>query len=293
MRISNSDETTAKTLIQSILGNSTQYPLPLTAPESIVIQPTSAGSTLAPGDKNEIFNGFGVFPYAPGHMVNDIMVPSNDPRLPVYFTLNKSGQYKGVDNTLTDNQVTTGITAGDFSMWDSTTFLFNQKLPGILITAAEVNFIRAEAFERWGGGDAKAAYENGIRQSIAFWYSVNNNADNVDSKMITSKETPPTEAQITAYLADPLVAYGTNNLDKIALQKWIDFTVVQANQAWAEYRRTKMPSLSFPTDVSSTKAPNPPTRLLYPSSETSLNAANYAAEQAADKPTTKIFWDVK
>jgi hypothetical protein len=293
MRISNSDETAAKSLIQTILGNPTQYPVPNTASESIVIQPSGATSTLAPSDKNEIWNGFGVFPYAPGKMVNDVMVPSNDPRLAVYFTTNKSGVYRGVDNTLTESEVNTSITAGDFSMWDSTTFLFDQKLPGILITAAEVNFIKAEAYERWGGGNAKDAYENGIRQSIAFWYSVNNNADNVDTKLVPSKVPAPSDAEITAYLADPLVAYGTNNLEKIALQKWIDFTVYQANQAWAEYRRTKLPALSFPTDGSSTAAPNPPSRLLYPSSETSLNATNYQAVQSQDKSTTKIFWDVK
>jgi hypothetical protein len=103
----------------------------------------------------------------------------------------------------------------------------------------------------------------------------------------------PTEAEIVAYLANPLVAYGTNNLQKIATQKWIDFTVLQANQAWAEWRRTKFPVLSFPTDNSSTAAPNIPTRLLYPSSEAVLNTENYAAVQNADKTTTKIFWDVK
>jgi hypothetical protein len=288
MRVSYKNEASSKSLVQTILGNPTQYPLVNTASESILIQPNSPTSSLAPADQNEIRNGFDVFPYASGKMVNDIMVPSNDPRLPVYFTLNSSGMYKGVYNTMTEAQVTAGIAAGDFSRWDSTTFTENHVLPGILITAAEVNFLKAEAYERWGGGDAKAAYENGIRQSIAFWYSINNKSDRA-----AGKETPPTEAQILAYLGDALVAYGTNNLQKIATQKWIDFTVLQANQAWAEWRRTKFPVLNFPTDNSSTAAPNVPTRLLYPSSEAVLNSENYAAVQNADKTTTKIFWDVK
>lgn len=288
MRISYKNETAAKSLVQTILGNATQYPLINAANESIIVQPNSPTSTLAPADANEIRNGFDVDPYAPGKMVNDIMAPSLDPRLPVYFTKNASGNYKGVGNTLTETQVTTGITAGDFSRWDSTTFSENRVLPGILITAAEVSFLKAEAYERWGGGAAQTAYETGIRQSIAFWYAINSN-----SASSAAKDTPPTEAQILAFLASPLVAYGTNNIEKIATQKWIDFTVLQANQAWAEWRRTKFPVLFFPTDNSTAAAPNVPTRLLYPSSESTLNAVNYAAVQSADRPTTKIFWDVK
>jgi len=223
MRTSYKNETTSKSLVQTILGNATQYPLINTATESIVIQPSNPVSTLAAPDKNEIWNGFGVDPYAPGKMVNDVMVPSNDPRLPVYFTTNRVGGYKGIYNTLTETQVTTGIAAGDFSQWDSTTFQLNQVLPGIIITAAEVSFLKAEAYERWGGGSAKDAYETGIRHSIAFWYAVNNKSDNIDqtikSKLV--KLTPPSEAEIVAFLANPLVAYGTNNLEKIATQKWI------------------------------------------------------------------------
>ena len=288
MRTSYKNEAASKTLVQTILGNATQYPLVNAANESILIQPNSPTSSLAPADQNEIRNGFDVAPYAPGRMVNDIMVPTGDPRLPVYFTMNKSGTYKGINNSLTESQVTTGIAAGDFSRWDSTTFSENHLLPGILMTAAEVSFLKAEAYERWGGGSAQTAYETGIRQSIEFWYSINNKSDRA-----ATKDTPPTEAQILAYLAKPLVMYGTNNLEKIATQKWIDFTVLQANQAWAEWRRTKFPVLSFPTDASSTAAPNVPTRLLYPSSESTLNATNYAAVQSSDKANTKIFWDVK
>jgi hypothetical protein len=92
---------------------------------------------------------------------------------------------------------------------------------------------------------------------------------------------------------NPLIAYGTNNLEKIATQKWIDFGVIQAHQAWAEYRRTKLPKLTFPTDGSSVLSPNPPNRLLYPGTEASLNTANYEPVKSSDNITTKVFWDVK
>jgi len=288
MRISFKDEATAKSLAQTILSNPTQYPLVNTADESIVIQANSVTSSLLPSDQNEIRNGFGVNPYAPGKMVNDVMVPSADPRLPVYFTKNSNGNYKGISNTLTEAQVTAGITAGEFSRWDSTTFTEDHLLPGVILTAAEVSFMKAEAFERWGGGDAKTAYETGIRQSIEFWFKVNNRSD-----YSAAKDPMPTEAEIVTFLIKPGIMYGTDNLNKIATQKWIDFNIMSANQAWAELRRTKLPVLSFPTDGSSTISPNVPNRLLYPSSERTLNAINYEAVKAEDNVTTKIFWDVK
>lgn len=287
MRISYSDETDAKNMVATILGDAAKYPLVDAATESITIQPTSITSGLV--KVNEMRSGFGVNPFAPGRMVNDVMVPAADPRLEPFFTKNVSGNYKGVSNALTAAQVTAGITAGEFSRWDSTTFSENNLFPGILITAAEVSFLKAEAYERWGlGGNAKNAYETGIRQSIDFWFSVNARSDRS-----ATKDTKPAELEIVAFLAKPGVLYGTDNLTKIATQKWIDFSVMQGNQAWAEYRRTKLPALSFPVDATSPNSPNPPNRLTYPSTERTLNTANYEAVKAKDLETTKIFWDVK
>ncbi len=288
MRISYQDEGKAKGIIQSILNDPASYPVINSASESAVIQANSLTSSLLPDDKNEVRNGFGVNPFAPGRMVNDIMVPSNDPRLAVYFTKNASNGYKGISNTLTDAEVTAGVTANDFSRWDSTTFTENYMLPGILITAAEVQFLKAEAYERWGGGDAKATYEKGIRESIAFWINVNNNS----AYAAGTKESMPSESAIATYLSQPLIAYGSDNLEKIATQKWIDFNIMGANQAWAEWRRTKLPVLDFPV-ATSVIAPNPPNRFLYPGSERNLNKENYDAVASKDNIQTKIFWDVK
>ena len=51
--------------------------------------------------------------------------------------------------------------------------------------------------------------------------------------------------------------------------------------------------MNFPTDASSTLSPNPPVRLLYPSTERILNADNYEAVASKDNVTTKVFWDIK
>ena len=63
--------------------------------------------------------------------------------------------------------------------------------------------------------------------------------------------------------------------------------------AWAEYRRTKYPQLTFPSTGKLSGYETPPTRLIYPSGEKSNNASNYASVQSKDTRTTKIFWDVK
>jgi hypothetical protein len=286
MRISYKDESAAKSLVQTILGNPTKYPLIDAASESIKFQPSSPTSNLTV--VRDMRTGFEVNPFAPGKMVDSIMAPANDPRLPIYFTANKKGEYHGVPNTWNATRVADSTTKNYFSRWDSTTFSENNLFPGIVISAAEVSFLKAEAYERWGGGTAKTAYETGVKQSIQFYVSVNNASD-----FGGAKETMPSDAAIATYLANPIVAYGTNNLAKIATQKWIDFGVMQANQAWAEWRRTKFPTLTFPTDASSILSPNPPNRLLYPGTEASLNATNYAAVKSSDVITTKVFWDVK
>jgi hypothetical protein len=287
MRISYKDEATAKSLIQTILGNTTKYPTVDAVAETIKIQPANTSSSLT--SVNDMRNGFGVNPYAPGKMVDSIMVPSLDPRLPVLFTANKNGVYTGVPLTWNSTQVNNAASAGLLSRWDSTTFTENNLFPGIIMTASETSFLKAEAYERWGGGSAQTAYENGVKLSTQFYIGVNNNSDYTGG----TKETMPSDSAISAYLAMPLIAYGTNNLEKIATQKWIDFGVIQANQAWAEYRRTKLPKLYFSTDVSSVLSPNVPNRLLYPTTEASLNATNYAAVKSGDNVTTKVFWDVK
>lgn len=286
MRVSYSDEATAKALVTTILNSPTQYPLIDVAGESITIQPTVTSSNFVA--INDIRNGFGVNPYAPSYLVDNVMAPANDPRLPVYFTKASTGKYTGVVNTWNATQLTAAQTAGAVSRWDSTTFSENNLFPGILMTSAETWFNKAEAYERWGLGSAKTAYESGIRQSIAFWFAVNNG-----SSYTATKDVPPTEAQMTAFLAQPTILYGTDNLKKIATQKWVDFTVMQATQAWAEVRRTKLVGLTFPTDIGSATAKTPPTRLLYPTSEASLNTINYSSVRAKDSQTTKVFWDVK
>lgn len=288
MRISYYDETTAKTIVMGMLNNTTSYPMVTATSDNIQINLTG---TLVSTNK-DIQNGFGINPYPSGYMIDSLMLPTADPRLPFYCTKNVNGVYHGISNTLNATTISAGQQSGMFSFWDSTTFQMNNYFPGIILSAAETNFSIAEAQQRWGTASAAlSAYNTGITESIKFYYAINSG-----SSYIGTKQAMPDATTIAAYQANASIILGANaqeNLKRIATQKWLNFGIMQADQAWSEYRRTKYPVLYFPKDASSIIAPNPPTRFLYPSSESSLNADNYKAVSAKDNITTRIFWDVK
>lgn len=296
MRISYRNEAKAREIVSQILNNPSQYPVVSSNDNSIKID--ARGDQLrsvigVDGIRNSLEASD--FNLAPGHMVNEVMSPSNDPRLPAMFSRNAEGEYRGLDPNITSTEQSDLITANLISRMDSATYSRNDKFPGIMITAAEVSFFKAEAAERWGLGDARAAYEEGLRQSIDFIYYINALNDNADGTSYTPEPRPSTAA-INAFLAHSLIAYqGTQaqRLEKIGIQQWLNFGLIQSYLAWSEYRRTKFPVLTFSNDGSSNQAPLPPNRLLYPDNERLYNTANYQTVQDKDTPTAKIFWDAK
>lgn len=297
MRISFVNEQKAKTGVLEILDHPSVYPLvdgsPAYTPATtdILLQPLTTYTDDLHNALTEVLNYS-----APDYLLNTVMKPSGDPRIPVLF--DKFGRAVGdqfVPNT-DYNALPVGQTAewqqvhlGSYAIVDSATFLYNNKLPGIVMTAPEVNFLKAEAYERWGGGDAKAAYETAVRQSIAFYYYLN-------SLNTTTRDPlqPPTAAAIDTFLQNNQMKYtGATNekLTKIWVQKWAHFGFLQSIQSWADYRRTKCPALQFyPSTLPGYELP--PSRLVYPASETSYNT-NYASVKEKDVRTAKIFWDVK
>jgi hypothetical protein len=297
MRISFVNEQRAKTEVLDMLGNPSVYPLTdgatayTPATTDILLQPLTTYTADLHNALTEIINYS-----APDYLLNTVMKPANDPRIPVLF--DKYGRTVGdqfipnadynalpVNETLEDQQ----INLGRYAIVDSATFLFNSKLPGIVMSAPEVNFLKAEAYERWGGGDAKAAYETAVRQSIAFYYYLNSLNTTTRTPL-----TPPAADVVDTFLQSEQMNYtGATNekLAKIWVQKWVHFGFLQSIQSWSEYRRTKYPVLQFyPSALPGYELP--PTRLVYPASETAYNT-NYASVKAKDLRTVKIFWDVK
>lgn len=297
MRMSFTNDAKAQQVVNEIISNPTLYPVVSTINNAIKIDAKGdqLRSVIGVDGIKVTFESKG-YNYAPGHIINNVMNPSADPRLQVLFSKNINGKYVGLDPNLDGTTQENQINAKLISRIDSATFSRNDKFPGIVITPAEISFLKAEANERWGiGNAAETEYQNGIKQSIEFWYYVNSLNDNVDGTAYVPK-TKPSDSEINTFLAHELIAYAGSKeekLEKIATQNWVNFSVIQAQHAWAEYRRTKYPKLVFSKDNSSSTSPLPPSRLLYPENERTYNTIHYQAVKAKDNVTTKIFWDVK
>lgn len=302
MRMSNVDENTSKVAILDMLNNPSVYPL-IDGDNDVNYKPNFADALLQPMTDytGSLVNALseGNSNSAPDYMLNTVMNPVNDPRMAVIF--DKNGTVDPTTKVFTPNLEYKALpvdATSDFAeknrtkyaIVDSATFLLNRKLPGILITAPEINLIKAEAYERWGNTtDAKKAFETAVKQSVTFYYYLN--GINSTGQVIVAK---PADSEISAFVTR--LSYGgttDDKLSKIWTQKWLHFGFLQANQAWAEYRRTDCPKLTFPSVGKLSGYETPPTRLIYPTSEKSYNEVNYKAIQAKDTRTTRIFWDVK
>lgn len=296
MRISSKNEAVARPAVLEMLNNPANYPLvdgnnnkdysPLTS--DILLRPlTTFTSSLVDAFRE------GPSYYAPDYMLNTVMNPSNDPRIPVLFdkfgrTTNNvfvpNTSYKAMPVTFNEAQVSANYQ--DYSTLDSATIWMNSALPGLVVTSSEVNFLKAEAQERWGStAAAKTAYETAVGQSVSFYYYLNSISSG-------KKEEKPTNVVIDNFITTSTIAYtgsATNKLKMIGTQKWLHYGTLQAQHAWAEMRRTGIPALTFvPATLANYTLP--PNRLLYPSIEKSNNSANYSAVQSKDTRATKVFW---
>ncbi|MEH3112845.1 SusD/RagB family nutrient-binding outer membrane lipoprotein [Pedobacter terrae] len=298
MRISKTDEATAKTAVLQMLGNQSGYPL-IDGGNVGTYNPGNSDVLLQPltNSTSDLHDAFfeGSW-YATDYMLNTVLLPTNDPRIPVLYDkfgrtvggkFVQNATYRAMPVTFTTAQQESSF--ADYSVLDSGTFVFNQKLPGILITASEVNLLKAEAYERWGSTtDAKTAYEVALRQSVSFYYYLNNLNQGAYVRLDA-----PAAATVDTWINTSTAAYtgaSVDKLTKIYTQKWAHFGVLQSIEAWSEYRRTGVPMLTFPTNGKQAGFETPPTRLVYPAKEKTLNSANYQAVQAKDTRKTKIFW---
>lgn len=131
-----------------------------------------------------------------------------------------------------------------------------------LISAAEVNFILAEAaLKGWAAGVAKDRYEAGVKASMQTW-TVGDKYD--------------------AYIATPGVAFD-NTLKQIIEQKWIA-SWTAATEAWFDFRRTGLPALKAGPAA---KREVLPLRFYYMQDELRINKAN--AESAVSKLEVTSF----
>ena len=148
-------------------------------------------------------------------------------------------------------------------------------------TYAEVEFMLAEAAERWGlaGGDVKAHYDAGVTAAMQY-LSLYGHGVNI------------TQTQIDNYLAanpfNPAQA-----LKMINEQYWVA-TFGNANETFANWRRSGYPVL-VPANLADIYTGGEiPRRLNYPGSEKLNNPENVQEaidRQGGDLLTTRMWWD--
>jgi hypothetical protein len=196
--------------------------------------------------------------------VVDLMNTLNDPRRPLFMTMNGGVYVGGVNGASNDftafSHVADAIQAPEF--------------PATILDYSEIEFYLAEAVERGFavGGTAASHYENAIRASITDWGGSDGDA--------------------TTYLAQAAVAYATAAGDykqKIGMQAYLGL-YNRGFEAWTEFRRLDYPQLVAPPDAESVL----PLRYWYPITEQTLNGANWEAAAEAiggDFVSTKLFFD--
>jgi hypothetical protein len=143
--------------------------------------------------------------------------------------------------------------------------------PVILISAAESNFLQAEAVSRgWGQGSASALFTAGIQASFA----TDGIPDSAASYLLNAPD-----AQFPAANAAQLQA--------IITQKYYAMCGSQGFEAWTEWRRTGFPTFFVPSAASGGRPF--PQRFLYPQSELTGNL-NYPGTVPE---TTPVWWDAQ
>ncbi|HSO85499.1 MAG TPA: SusD/RagB family nutrient-binding outer membrane lipoprotein [Draconibacterium sp.] len=322
MQIAEVDNAQATAHISNILGDATKYPL-ITGSETIGMWPkklsnliiesrpwsfsaenlTCMGSTIWSWmSENNNTDGSGIF----------------DPRCKVYFETNGANEWKpqlqnGANpvqgrgayiNSSYPNGRDRGQTMQDWSnkgnscYYSSVNYYLTRDdayLPEIIMTVAEVAFLKAEAYNRGIGvaknaALAKSEYENGIRSSINFWYSLVDLCEGTSTWSINKPVLGSSD--IDNYLANAKVAYKNSEADalkQIYAQLWLD----SFRQPWVAfnlYRRT----LATPHDESGSYSAeqNKFYKVPYPESEKNYNNENFtdALGGKTNTPDNKLFW---
>ena len=228
-----------------------------------------------------------------GKAMVDYMVENEDPRLPFMFERGALSPtaYVGLDPSLAtgvQQQLITGNSDGEstLSIYNRSTYSRNQNFPGILISAAEVNFLLAEYHTKNSNdGAAKDFFEAGIRESIDMLHTIREESNNDDAVAPSA----PTATAISAYINN--VGWTGNKVELIARQKWVHFNIIQPLESWAEVRRLDYPTFTFRVEPADLQK-EVPVRWMLPSSEITYNTDNYNAVRDQDNVNNKLFWDV-
>jgi len=302
LRVSGKSEVAAQVTakIKEILeSNTSKYPVFTSNAESAVLKWNGTTVTTDPFTS----------PYVTGLREIDFTIPSlcnffilqlsgwNDPRIDISTkygngTRNRlgiapgSGGFIGIDS---------GYEPGSkdqkqayfYSFGSSDFSIQKSPLTGIIMTYAELEFIKAEATAKgWISGSVAEHYYKGIANAINYW--------------VPAFTTDISNTEFTTYISTagllwndalPLdAATGDSKMERIQLQKYFSLFMTDFQQ-WFEYRRTGHPVL--PKGSGLRNGGNMPARLNYPVYVRSANPSNYSkavARMGADNVNTLVWW---
>lgn len=225
-------------------------------------------------DANPIFETivFGNRPeYKISSAVVDILTGLGDPRLSVYAGLNADGDIVGKPaGYLNLPSETLGYTYGNISPLGDK--YLDPTLPGVMLSYSQLSLLMAEAANEGKISGGMVAAKTFMDQGIAASFDFN------------------AIGGAGAYSSAITFSSQTDARAKIATQEWIAL-FGQGFEAWTEWRRTGFPALTPAVDGD---LPSIPTRLYYPTTEASLNAASYNAAKATlnngDALDSTLFW---
>ncbi len=230
-----------------------------------------------------------------------------DPRAYLFVSTNQAGSWAPfIIGTSTGDAVNAYFSATDPTQKNNCVFspvnwyLIRDEwyIPELIMTEAEVHFLKAEAYARGLGvsqsiTNANSEYKAGITSSVNFWYNVAANTNDASENWSAAAPPPPTAGQMNTLFTNPKVAFtGTNAdaLSKIYAQEWLSYF----RQPWLAFnlwRRTG----GTPVDPKS----NPPAgystfyRLPYAQDEAVNNTENYNTQinkLGGNNSNVKVWW---
>jgi hypothetical protein len=170
-------------------------------------------------------------------------------------------------------------------------------IPELLMTEAEVHFLKAEAYARGLGvpqsvSTAQTEYQAGITSSVNFWYTVAAGTNNVSENWSAAAPPAPTAAQMNTLFLNPKVAFTGTSADavtKIYAQEWLSYFRQPwlAFNLWRRTNNTPVDPASNPGNYSSFY------RLPYAQDEAVNNSVNYSAQISkigGNNSTVKVWW---
>jgi len=235
-----------------------------------------------------------------------------DMRAKIFYEPNNAGQWVAYPQNPATNTPTEGgapYSTGRFTAWadkgegciySPVNLYFEQdtkSIPELMLTSAQVHFIKAEVYNRGLGvaanpATAEAEYNAGIAASMNMWKGIAFNSP----VWVVGKpaSATATDAEISAVTGNVITKYDAGNssnaLKQIYAQLWID-QYRQPFDAWTLQRRTgRLTPMSATNTDYYNKNYGSYQRFVYPDPELNYNFDNWkAATGAGDLNSTKIW----